>query len=123
MIKTSVLFLILATPVAAFAPTPLRPVRSPTLASLVKPASTSAATRHSPLFLSSLAVQSTEQQEGDDPQKKLGPIAALRATMRAATGLSLTAMYAATIGFTSGFVRDIMKRVLRVFPTWVSGIE
>lgn len=73
----------------------------------------------SPLFASSLAVQAA----GDDPDiphKKLGPIVALRATMRKATGLSLTAMYAGCYGFTSGIVRNNMKRVLRVFPTWVS---
>ena len=83
-----------------------------------------AARRASPLFASSLAVQAAGSNDPDvPPHKKLGPIVALRATMRKATGLSLTAMYAGCYGFTSGIVRNTMKRVLRVFPTWVSSIE
>jgi hypothetical protein len=45
---------------------------------------------------------------------------ALRATMRAATGISLTAMYLSFVAFTSGLVRGRMTFVLAIFPTWVS---
>jgi hypothetical protein len=76
------------------------------------------------LFLASSLMQASDQPDaiGDDhpvTKIKVG-INALRATMRAATGISLTAMYLSFVAFTSGLVRGSMTFVLAIFPTWVS---
>ena len=56
-----------------------------------------------------------------DPVTKVKrAINAIRATMRAATGVSLTAMYVSFVAFTSGLVRGTMSFILAWFPTWVS---
>jgi hypothetical protein len=76
-----------------------------------------------PLFIASSAIQASEEDDGDHdhPVTKLKRgINALRATMRAATGISLTAMYVSFVAFTSGCVRYSMAFVLARFPTWVS---
>jgi len=44
---------------------------------------------------------------------------AFRATLRGITGISLTAIYASAVASTSFFVRNAMKVVLSVFPSWV----
>lgn len=44
---------------------------------------------------------------------------AFRATLRGITGISLTALYASAVASTSSFVRNTMKIILSVFPTWV----
>lgn len=44
---------------------------------------------------------------------------AFRATLRGITGISLTAIYASAVASTSSFVRNAMKVVLSVFPSWV----
>jgi len=44
---------------------------------------------------------------------------AFRATLRGITGISLTALYASAVASTSLFVRNTMKIILSVFPTWV----
>lgn len=44
---------------------------------------------------------------------------AFRATLRGITGISLTAIYASAVATTSSFVRNTMKVILSVFPTWV----
>jgi len=43
---------------------------------------------------------------------------AFRATLRGITGISLTAIYASAVASTSFFVRNAMKVVLSVFPSW-----
>jgi hypothetical protein len=77
----------------------------------------------SPLFLASSVMQASDQPDanGDDhPVTKIKrAINALRATARAATGISLTAMYLSFVAFTSGLVRGSMTLVLAIFPTWV----
>jgi hypothetical protein len=76
-----------------------------------------------PLFIASSAIQASEEDDDDHdhPVTKLKRgINALRATMRAATGISLTAMYVSVAAFTSGCVRYSMAFVLARFPTWVS---
>lgn len=47
---------------------------------------------------------------------------AFRATLRGITGISLTALYASAVATTSSFVRNTMKVILSVFPTWVRGM-
>lgn len=44
---------------------------------------------------------------------------AFRATLRGLTGISLTTLYASAVATTSSFVRNTMKIVLSVFPSWV----
>ena len=76
---------------------------------------------HQPLFIASSAMQASEGDTDDHPVTKLKRgINALRATMRTATGVSLTAMYVSIVAFTSGCVRWSMAFVLARFPTWVS---
>jgi hypothetical protein len=43
---------------------------------------------------------------------------ALRATMRAVTGVSLTAVYASTCAATGAWIRQTMKVILNLFPSW-----
>lgn len=38
--------------------------------------------------------------------------------MRAATGVSLTAIYASTVAVTGAWIRQIMKGILSIFPAW-----
>lgn len=45
-------------------------------------------------------------------------LTALRATMRAATGISLTAVYASTIAVSGLWIRQTMKFILDLFPSW-----
>lgn len=45
---------------------------------------------------------------------------AFRTTLRGITGISLTAMYEVAFVTTSAFVRNTMKVIVGVFPTWVS---
>lgn len=76
-----------------------------------------------PLFIASSAMQASEEDDDDHdhPVTKLKRgINALRATMRAATGISLTAIYVSFVAFTSGCVRWSMAFILARFPTWVS---
>lgn len=46
-------------------------------------------------------------------------LTAFRATLRGITGISLTALYASAVATTSSFVRNTMKVILSVFPSWV----
>jgi hypothetical protein len=46
-------------------------------------------------------------------------LTAFRATVRGITGISMTALYDAAVVTTSSFVRNTMKVILGVFPTWV----
>jgi len=85
-----------------------------------------AAAAMSPLFSSVSAsimqATTTPEQQEEHPHKKerkLGPLKTLRATMRAATGLSLTAMYLSVVGFTSWIVRETMAVLLSILPTGV----
>jgi hypothetical protein len=43
-----------------------------------------------------------------------------RTTLRGITGISLTALYEVAFVTTSAFVRNTMKVIVGVFPTWVS---
>lgn len=45
-------------------------------------------------------------------------LTAVRATMRAATGISLTAVYASTIAVSGMWIRQTMKVILDLFPSW-----
>ena len=91
----------------------------------------------SPLFLASSAMQASQHPDNDEhPVTKVKQgvkalrvtmrattgfsLTALRATTRAATGVSLTAIYVSIVAFTSGWVRSSMTLVLSIFPTWVS---
>lgn len=45
-------------------------------------------------------------------------LTALRATCRAATGISFTAIYVATVAATGNWIRQTTKFVLSIFPAW-----
>jgi hypothetical protein len=45
-------------------------------------------------------------------------LTAIRTTIRTATGLSATAIYATTLAATGAWIRQAMKVLLDVFPTW-----
>lgn len=45
-------------------------------------------------------------------------LTALRAALRAATGVSLTAVYASTIAVSGMWIRQTMKIILDLFPSW-----
>jgi hypothetical protein len=49
-------------------------------------------------------------------------LTAFRATLRGITGISLTALYASAVATTSSFVRNTMKLILSVFPSWVRSL-
>jgi predicted membrane protein len=49
-------------------------------------------------------------------------LTAFRATVRGITGISLTALYASAVATTSSFVRNTMKVILSVFPSWVRSL-
>jgi hypothetical protein len=45
-------------------------------------------------------------------------LTAVRATLRAATGISLTAVYASTVAVSGMWIRQTMKVILGLFPSW-----
>ena len=45
-------------------------------------------------------------------------LTAVRATMRAATGISLTALYLSALAISGFWIRQTMRIILDIFPTW-----
>lgn len=78
-------------------------------------------------FIASVQLMSINGDESDPPMSLRDhlrqltgfSLTAFRATVRGITGVSMTALYDAALVTTSSFVRNTMKAILGVFPTWV----
>jgi hypothetical protein len=78
-------------------------------------------------FIASVKLMSINGDESDPPMSLRDhlrqltgfSLTAFRATVRGITGVSMTALYDAALVTTSSFVRNTMKVILGVFPTWV----
>jgi hypothetical protein len=79
---------------------------------------------HHPYQSSFFMLSEEHGQQDHHPVTKLKrAFDSLRATMRAATGLSVTAMYFSFVTFTSFWVRKSMTLILSILPTWVSSCK
>ena len=79
-------------------------------------------------FFASVKFMSSNKDESNPPKSLRDHLreltgfsfTAFRATVRGITGISMTALYDAALVTTSSFVRNTMKVILGIFPTWVS---